>query len=180
MTQAQLDALARGRRINVLNREVMPGLRRDHMTTVIKLFKKPNMHVGVFRVYKLPRTQGLGIPSTNRITKSLHQPLPVQDRHRPEDVRRKAGIRHRSRMSNRVFNLPIPSAGAYESHEAAKLRHQLPLLYSAMLMAQPGTLLRVKAQREYYRVREGVLFYSPCLAAGIERMEAGHTGDISL
>jgi hypothetical protein len=174
MTQAQLDALAHGRRIRVLNREVVPVLRKDHMTTMGKLFKKPNMHVGVFRLYKLPRTQGLGCPSCARTTKSLHQPL------RTIGKNRKAGIRHRSRMSNRVFNLPIPSAGAYESHEAAKLRHQLPLLYSAMLMAQPGTMLRIKAQREYYRVREGVLFYSPGLAAAIERMEAGHAGAVSL
>jgi hypothetical protein len=49
-----------------------------------------------------------------------------------------------------------------------------------MLMAQPGTMLRIKAQHEYYRVREGVLFYSPGLAADIERMEAGRTGNIRL
>ena len=73
-TQAQLDALARGRRINVLNREVMPVFRQEHMATVGKLFKKPNMHVGVFRVFRLPRNQKMDIAAAARVTKSLHQP----------------------------------------------------------------------------------------------------------
>jgi hypothetical protein len=168
MTQAQLDALARGRRINVLNREVMPGLRKDHMTTVTKLFKKPNMHVGVFRLYKLPRTQGLGIPSTNRISKSIHQPL------RTIGKNRKADIKHHSRMKNRVFSLPIPSARVYESQEVQRLIDRLPMLYATMLLAQAGTTRARKIRHEYYRVRDGVLFHDSMLQGRIERMEAAN------
>ena len=167
-TQAQLDALARGRRINVLNREVMPVLRRDHMATVGKLFKKPNMHVGVFRLYKLPRTQGLGIPSTNRISKSIHQPL------RTIGKNRKAGIKHHSRMKNRVFSLRAPSARAYESQEVQRLIDRLPMLYATMLLVPAGTTRARKIRHEYYRVRDGVLFHDSMLQGRIERMEAAN------
>ena len=168
MTQAQLDALARGRRINVLNREVMPVLRQEHMTTVGKLFKKPNMHVGVFRVFRLPRNQKMDIAAAARVTKSLHQPLPTRG------PTRRRGIKHHSRMGNPVFCLPIPSARVYESQEVQRLIDRLPMLYATMLLAPAGTTRARKIRHEYYRVRDGVLFHDSTLQGRIERMEAAN------
>jgi hypothetical protein len=87
---------------------------------------------------------------------------------------RKAGIKHHSRMKNRVFNLPIPSARVYESQEVQRLIDRLPMLYATMLLAQAGTTRARKIRHEYYRVRDGVLFHDSMLQGRIERMEAAN------
>ena len=168
-TQAQLDALARGRRINVLNREVMPVLRKDHMTTMGKLFKKPNMHVGVFRVFRLPRNQKMDIAAAARVTKSLHQPLPTRG------PTRRRGIKHHSRMGNPVFCIPIPSARAYEVREGAVLLGQLRSLHVQLMQAR-GTRRWSWINDKYVQIRAQVLGNWPGLADTVIRMEASHAG----